>query len=55
MIEHLLIKDYNNDILKNNNYVHLNIFYEFPRDLHGVLNCPKVSHCNLHLLFYQAL
>jgi hypothetical protein len=33
MIGHLLVKDYNNDILKSNNHVHLNIFYEFPKDL----------------------
>ncbi len=26
VIEHLLVKDYNNDILKSNNHVHLNIF-----------------------------
>jgi hypothetical protein len=33
MIENLLVKDYTNDILKNNNYFHLNIFYEFSKDL----------------------
>jgi len=32
MIE-LLVKDYNNGILKSNNHVHLTIFYEFPKDL----------------------
>jgi len=31
MIEHLLMKDYNNDILKINNHVHLNIFMNFLR------------------------
>ncbi len=29
MIEHTLVKTYNNDILKKNNHVHLNIFNEF--------------------------
>jgi hypothetical protein len=33
MIEHLLAKDYNNNILKSNNHIHLNIFYKFPKDL----------------------
>jgi len=33
MIEHLLVKDYNNDILKNNNHVHWTFFNEFPKHL----------------------
>jgi hypothetical protein len=49
VIEHLLIKDYNNDILKSNNHVCLDIFYEFLKDLYKVLNCPQMSYCSLHL------
>jgi hypothetical protein len=49
MIEHLLVKDYNNDIFKKNNHVDLNIFYEFPKDFYKVLRCLKVSHHSLHL------
>jgi hypothetical protein len=33
LLEHLLVEDYDNDILKSNKHVHLNIFYEFPKDL----------------------
>jgi len=40
-MEHLLIKDYNNDILKSNNHVCLDIFYEFFRDLYEALDCPN--------------
>jgi hypothetical protein len=33
MIEHVLFKDYDSSIFKNNNYVHLNHFKEFWMDL----------------------
>ncbi len=33
LLQHLLVKDYDNDIFKSNKNVHLNMFYEFPKDL----------------------
>jgi len=55
VIEHLLVTDYNNDIFKSNYHAHLNIFYEFLKDLEGVLQCLTVSHHNLHLPWRQVV
>jgi hypothetical protein len=37
MDEHLVIKDYINEIIENNNHVHLNVFNAFVWDLYKPL------------------
>ncbi len=48
MGEHLVIKDYNNKILENDNHIHLDTFLKIIGDLHGVLYLPKMSHYIVH-------
>jgi hypothetical protein len=47
--EHLLVKDYNNDILKSNNHVRLDIFHELLKGLVQSFKLSKMSHYSLHL------
>jgi hypothetical protein len=39
--EHLLVKDYNIENLKTNNYVHLIDFKKLAMELYGVFICQK--------------
>ncbi len=48
MGEHLIVKYYNDQILQNNNHVHLNIKKKLTKDLYGMLYLLKMNHYIIH-------